>query len=170
MMAKTHLVAIGLLSSAILCTIVPAAAFAEKAIKSIACSVVLRLDKDAEQERLSVQSQCVRVTEDSRNDTYISREEETWHFPPIAIVGDSAAETIGTSNAWAAINITRLPADGTGNTADLYRIEFTSFYGSEVFFEIATNVTLEAGTPIEISADRSQAASRRQIQELNDDR
>lgn len=170
MMAKTQLVAMGLLSSSILCLLDPVAAFAEKAFKSISCSVVLSLDKDTEQANLSVQSRFVRITEDSRNDTYIACEEETWNFPPIPIAGGSGAETIGTSNAWAAINIAKLPADGTGNTTDLYRIEFTSLYGSDVFFEIATNVTLEAGTSFEVSADRSQAASRLQIQELNDHR
>lgn len=125
---------------------------------SIACSVALKLDKDAEEEKLSVQSQFVKIAEDSSNGAYTSsREEETWNFLPITLAGDSASGTIGTSNSWAAINITRLPAADAGETAGLYSIEFSSRYDSDVYFEIATNVTLEVGVPLEIKAERTQA-------------
>jgi hypothetical protein len=134
-----------------------------KADKSITCSVVVRLDKDAGKEKFSIQSKFVSITEYNRNEICVSREEEMemWNFPPIAIVGNSATEKIGTSNAWAAVNITRLSADDIGTTTDVYRIEFTGLYDSEVYFEAATNMMLEAGSPFEVRAERSQAEPNR---------
>lgn len=122
---------------------------------SIVCSVALKLDKDAEEEKLSVQSQFVKIAGDGVYTS--SREEETWNFSPITLTGDSASGTIGTSNSWAAINITRLPAADAGETAGLYSIEFSSRYDSDVYFEIATNVTLEVGALLELKAERTQA-------------